>query len=313
MRGAGADRVAAVVVTYNPGDRFKALMTALRPQVGAIWVVDNGSDKPGMERVRTSQTAARDGAEVMLIPNTENRGLAAAQNQGIAAAMDAGFDWVLLMDHDGVPDANMVSELLVAAERDADADSIGILAPRHDDERGLPAAMVYSRGVWGILRRKVIEPGEIEKDAAFAMASGCLIPMACIREVGMMAEDFFIDYIDYDFSFRLRRAGYRIVVVGAARLSHNLGDPAERRFLGRKWHYRQHSARRRFTIYRNRTRVRLGSGSKFPEFKCFEILSIAKDLFQLLFLEPKEHRAAMCRAIRAGLRAGKRKGGGIRS
>lgn len=305
-------RVAAVVVTFNPGERFHRLMTALRSQVGAVLVVDNGSKPDGLGHVQAAATEASDGAEVTLILNPKNRGLAAAQNQGIAAAFDAGFEWVLLMDHDSVPDADMVAALLAAARADPDPDSIGFLAPLQVDETTGKAVKVYSRGVFGSLRRRSIGPDEIEDNASFAMASGTLIPAARLREVGMMAEDFFIDYIDYDFSFRIRQAGYRIIVVGAARLSHRLGSMEEGRFFGLTVPYRVHTAERRFTIYRNRTWVSLGSGAQFPEFKCFERLSIAKDRFQLRFLEPKESRAEMRRAIRDGIKAGKRGRGGVR-
>lgn len=309
---APGERVAAVVVTYNPGERFAALMAALRYQVGAVWVIDNGSREPVLARVQALQGGAPAGADVNLILNPENPGLAAAQNQGITAAMGAGFDWVLLMDHDSVPDAGMVSELLAAARADPCPSEIGFLAPRHDDERGLPAAMVYSRGSHGLLRRRAIEPGQVEENAAFAMASGCLIPMTSILAVGPMNEDLFIDYIDYDFSFRMRRAGYRIIVVGAARLSHNLGEARVGRFLGLERSYHKHVPDRRYTIYRNRVRVLLSGGWRFPEFVQFEILSICKDLMQLLLFEERAGKWASFRAILGGFLDGIRRRGGPR-
>lgn len=311
MRVEGTENVAAVVVTYNPGDRFNTLMDALRPRVGGIWVIDNGSRQPGLDRVQSCRTdGSGDGAVVELILNPNNRGLAAAQNQGITAVMDAGFKWVLLMDQDGVPDTDMVPELLGAAKRDPDPGGIGVLAPMHGDERGLPAAPVYSRGPWGILRRRVVEPGEVEKNAAFAMASGCLISLACIPVVGSMNEDFFIDYIDYDFSFRVRRAGYRIVVVGAARLSHNLGKVGETKILGKTFRYREHSPDRWYTIYRNRVRVFLSGGCRFPEFIQFEVLSVGKDLVQLPLR--KCGKGARFRAMLEGVLDGFRRRGGPR-
>jgi GT2 family glycosyltransferase len=308
MRPHESDAVAAVVVTHDPDDRFERLIRALSPQVGAIWVVDNGSGAPTLERLR--EVEGHGAGKVKLIVNFENRGLAAAQNQGIAAALQAAYDWVLLMDHDSVPAADMVAELLSAARAYHAPEQIGFLVPRHDDDRGLPAASVFSYGPRGVLRWGAIMAGQVKDRAAFAMASGCLIPAERIGEVGPMAEDFFIDYIDYDFSFRIRRAGYRIIVVGAACLKHRLGERREGRFLGLEKSYREHSAKRRYTIYRNRIRVALRHGYRFPEFLQFEFLSVVKDFGQLLFWETD--KTLKFRAIFTGIRDGLMGRGGLR-
>lgn len=308
MRRHEADAVAAVIVTHDPDDRFTGLIGSLGPQVGAIWMVDNGSGAPTRERLRTLE--AEGSSRITLIGNPENRGLAAAQNQGINAALQAGYDWVLLMDHDSVPDVDMVAEMLSAARAYHAPDQIGFLVPRHDDDRGLPAASVFTHGPCRVLRWGSINAGDIEDRAAFAMASGCLIPAERIREIGPMAEDFFIDYIDYDFSFRIRQAGYRIIVVGAACLKHRLGELREGRFLGMAKSYREHSAKRRHTIYRNRIRVMIRHGYRFPEFLQFEILSVVKDFGQLLFWETE--KVSKLRAIFSGIGDGLMRRGGPR-
>jgi rhamnosyltransferase len=308
----GIDSVAAVVVTYNPGETFSALMTALRPQVGAIWIVDNGSGDDSLARVRAAAETTDEHLKIRieLITNPDNRGLGAAQNHGIDAALRAGFDWILLMDHDSIPGPDMVETMLAAARDDSDPESIGLLTPIHGDERGLPAAAVYVCGTFHLLCRRTLKPGEIEDRVAFAMASGCLVPARSLRAVGPMAEDFHIDYIDYDFAFRVRRVGYRIVTVEKARLTHRLGDARQARLLGRTIRYREHGAERRHTIYRNRVRVMLRHGLRFPEFIQFELLSVTKDLLQILFLEPG--KAEKFRAIVMGIADGLRGRGGLR-
>jgi rhamnosyltransferase len=104
----------------------------------------------------------------------------------------------------------------------------------------------------------------------------------------MMKEDFWIDYIDYDFSFRLRELGYRIIGVGAARLKHRLGDTSRINIGKRYLSYHVHPAFRRYTIYRNRVRVLRQYGLKFPSFLIFEILSIGKDFLKLICIEDKK-------------------------
>jgi GT2 family glycosyltransferase len=304
-----SNRVAAIVVTYHPDQRLSQLIDSLRPQVGALWLVDNSAEIKTTSRLH--KYAQQSGGAISLILNSRNQGLATAQNQGITAALDAGYDWVLLMDQDGVPDGNMVSQMLCVARDCQLPDRIGFLVPVHCDEDDGPAAKIYIRRDWGLLgRRSLRKPGETEDRTAFAMASGCLIPAKRIREIGPMIEDFFIDYIDYDFSFRIRRAGYRIIVVEAAKLQHRLGERVQGQFFGRTTSYREHNATRRYTIYRNRLRVLFAHGFRFPEFFQFEILSIGMDLLQLLIWE-HDKQAKFC-AILAGIAAGLRGRGGPR-
>ena len=302
------DTVAAVVVTHDPDERFARLIEALIDQVDTIRIVDNGSQASILEEV--IGLAGQSDGQITVISNLENHGLAAAQNQGITAALKVQPSWVLLMDHDSIPAPNMVQEMLSAARAYPEPEKIGFMAPRHDDDRGLPSASVFTYGSFRVLRWGTVEPGCVEDRAVFAMASGCLIPAGRLMQVGPMTENFFIDYIDYDFSFRIRRAGYRIIVVGAASLKHRLGELRESRFLWWVKSYKEHSAKRRYTIYRNRIRVMIRHGLWFPEFIQFEFLSVSRDFLQLLFWE--SGKATKLRAILAGIGDGILGRGGVR-
>ena len=93
---------------------------------------------------------------------------------------------------------------------------------------------------------------EIDDSLLFGMASGSFIPNKRFKEIGLMREDFWIDYIDYEFSFRVRKQGYKILGVGGARLNHRLGITQQIKVLGKTFSYQVHPAFRRYTIYRNR-------------------------------------------------------------
>src|SRR3546814_16425919 len=76
-----------------------------------------------------------------------------------------------------------------------------------------------------------------------------------------MDERFFIDYVDVEFSLRLRRAGFEIVGVGDAVLHHRLGEVHTARLLGRDRTISVHDAERRRFIHSNRVRVWRRHGS----------------------------------------------------
>ena len=79
--GSKAD-VCAVVVTYHPDPGFPDRLDRVRPQVGRVVVVDNGSSPPAREMLRNAA-----GPDVELILNDANLGVATALNQGVAARL----------------------------------------------------------------------------------------------------------------------------------------------------------------------------------------------------------------------------------
>ena len=81
---------------------------------------------------------------------------------------------------------------------------------------------------------------EIDDTLLFGMASGSFIPRQTLEEVGLMREEFWIDYIDYEFSFRVRKRGLRILGVGGARLNHRLGIANYLKILGKVLSFQVH-------------------------------------------------------------------------
>lgn len=244
----------AVVVTYEPGS-LGGLLEALTPQCEAVVVVDNGSAAPGLERAR--EACAAHGAR--LIELGENLGIAAAQNRGIAAARDQGARYVLLSDQDSIPSPTMVAQLLEAIEEDARIAAVG---PLPTEEREGADELVYVDRGWSPKRATRAELSRPRLDVAFLIASGCLVRMSALEEIGPMREDLFIDHVDLEWGVRARRAGWRLVAVPAARLTHSLGDEVVR-LPGREQPIHVHAPIRNYYILRN-TLALVGRGSTLP-------------------------------------------------
>lgn len=275
--------VAAVIVSYQSDERLFRGLEALAPQVGRIIVVDNDSGDEVTAKLK--EVAEADGDKVRLVLNDENVGLAAAQNQGIRLALEEGADWVLLLDDDSVPDAGMVEALLAAYACHPAPDRIGLVAPRlHDAEGTLKARAYVSKHAFDF-RPVRFGPGDVLDNVAFVISSGSLVKAEVFREIGLMREDFFVDYIDFEFAFRMRRFGWGLVAVGDAGLEHRLGEFEHKRLLGRDFRFNSHSSFRRYYIYRNRMRVWRAHGLHLPAFFAFEAASIAIDLAKLILLE----------------------------
>ena len=283
MRATVKNSISAIIVTFYPDDRFFEMLRSIDNQVDNIWIVDNGSS--GQIRTKLEDLGSNANNSFNFILNDENLGLAAAQNQGIREAINEGSKWILLLDQDSIPAGNMIDKMMVAAESYQDKNYLGMITPRHENDDGEPSIPSYSVKHSFRLHRYFMKVNEVDDMLAFGMASGSLIPSEVLQKVGLMRDDFWIDYIDYDFSFRLRKLGYKIIGVGAASLKHRLGESFKKHIGNFSFTYHVHPALRRYTIYRNRIRVIREYGLKFPNFLIFEALSISKDILKLAFIE----------------------------
>jgi rhamnosyltransferase len=242
-------RAVAVVVTYRPDTAALAtLLEALGPQVEQVVVVDNGT--PG-DDVRRTLATALPGAR--LVELGANRGIAAAQNRGIETARALGASHVLLSDQDSVPAPDMVRRLLAALDDAAGSPAGRLVAvgPVTVDERTGAAPLVFTAQRSGPRRAPELptEDGALV-DVPFLIASGTLIDVAVLDEVGPMDESLFIDHVDLEWGMRAQRAGLRLAVVIGARLSHSLGDDT-RRVPWRSRHVHVQSVERSYYMVRN--------------------------------------------------------------
>lgn len=78
------------------------------------------------------------------------------------------------------------------------------------------------------------------------------MPAWIFDKVGWFASEYFIDLVDWEYSFRVRKAGFLVVDSKHATLLHAPGNPSETTLLGHAFHSTHHSAMRRYYLTRNR-------------------------------------------------------------
>lgn len=240
-------RVIAVVVTYNPGAECIPLLRSLKEQCAQVVVVDNASDSELLEPIREYATSEG----LHLIVNEENLGIAAAQNQGIRFAQRYEAQFVLLSDDDSAPPAHMVRDLLSAftdCQSITKTAAVGPLVGEHDGLRS--DELVYVARRWGPRRASREELSEPLLPVAFLIASGCLISMSALEEVGMMDDELFIDHVDLEWGLRARKKGFGLFVATSCSMEHSLGDKVVK-LPGRKQVVHTHSPVRNYYIVRN--------------------------------------------------------------
>lgn len=235
--------VTGIIVTYNPDlDGLKSLLEAIIPQVGKLFIVDNGSGEDVENRL------------ALLYPTVDieklgqNFGIAKAQNIGIAKARAHDAAYVLLLDQDSIPAADMVAKLLSAAEAQLAKNlRVACVGPRYEDPRQKnPPPFIKVTGLR--LERQICAENDSIVEVDYLIASGCLIPLSTLDSVGGMREELFIDYVDIEWGLRAKQMGYRSYGVCSARMKHDLGDNPKL-FLGRS--IPVHSPLRHYYHFRN--------------------------------------------------------------
>ncbi|MBK6293276.1 MAG: glycosyltransferase family 2 protein [Rhodoferax sp.] len=237
--------VLAVIVSYQPDHaRLLALLESVAGQVNRVVVVDNGSSCETVQYLRTLRARI----DFDLIEFEQNRGIAAAHNAGVQLARDRKHDYVLLLDHDSCLAPGCVAALLRAHQSlSSTGVRLAAVGPQYRDETsGMPAPFLrYTR--WGSV--KVYPRNALETvEASVLISSGSLIAVTALDAIGPMDEGLFIDGVDWDWCFRASSLGYRLYGIGAACMTHSLGDSGLRLW---RWVIPLHSPLRHYYAYRN--------------------------------------------------------------
>jgi hypothetical protein len=226
--------VCIVIPTWNGATMLRRCLQALdeqtwRPQ--QVIVVDNGSIDGTAEMVATTWPDV----EVLALP--ANEGFAGGCNRGVAAA-GAGLD-VVLLNNDATPHPPWL-EVLARANDEAAA-AVGVLSAKIVSASGTIDSAGDFLTSWGMpFQRGHGEPDDGRYDVPGPIFSACggasLYRRRMLDDVGVLDETFFAYYEDVDLCFRARLAGWDVVYVPEAVVSHVGGGTSSRVTGFRRYH-----------------------------------------------------------------------------
>jgi rhamnosyltransferase len=240
----GVGQVCAVCVTYHPDSDLPERLAKVRPQVSHLVVVDNGSSPAALRMLEDIAKAGN----VTVIPCNENLGIARALNLGIEYAMNHAYEFALLLDQDTRVNEDLVSVLTRVHRCHPDKERLGVVGAGYAaDPEYVPASANDS------------ELACVEVEAV--IQSGSLLRLETFKRIGPFREEFFIDYVDNEYCARARRQGYLVVKTKRALMEHEIGSPAQHRFLWMTKKTRNHPADRLYYQARNDTVMLRESGN----------------------------------------------------
>jgi rhamnosyltransferase len=258
--------VCAVIISYHPSPDMVGHIPKVMEQVQGLIVVDNGSRPDELGPLR----AAAQSRGFHLIENGENLGIAEALNQGVRWASSRAFHWVVLFDQDSKITDGFVGEMLATWEFHPDSARVGSIHPS------------YIHPDTGLERHVQRAP---DGGPVTSITSGALMPTWIFDKIGGFASEYFIDWVDIEYSYRIRAAGFLIADSRRAVLLHAAGHPRPFSFLG--FHFRpgHHSATRWYYMSRNRIAVYRKYLRVFPVWIMMSIVESAKDTIKSFIVE----------------------------
>lgn len=252
--------VLAVVVSFNDGAALIKTVNALVSQVGKVVIVDNGSSPETLCRIAELEVTLG----IIPIYLHENIGIGGALNIGVSIARKEHFDWILTMDQDSIAAPQMVSEMFMSAEKCQDA---AVICPT--------------------LVADGIEKKNKDKAVTSAITSGNLVRVSYLQFVGDYNERYFIDSVDFEFSLRIRNAGYKIIKCGSANLHHKLGETKVASIMEYKYRYILHSPLRRYYMYRNHMYLVSEFWSRNPVFLMKKTILAICGIVEIAIFDPQ--------------------------
>ena len=237
-------KIDVVFVTYKPDiEVLTKAITSVKDQVGTVYIIDNSenddTDNCLVDIINEYQNTR-------LVRLYKNSGIGKAQNIGILKAIEDRADFTLLSDQDTIYPQDYIKQMFSNYDSIADTMKIAAIAPVfRESNKGGEEEGFFS--LEGINSKRTISKLVCE-DVAQVIASGMIINNNVLSDIGMMDENLFIDWVDFEWCWRARALGYRIIGCKNVIISHTLGDTAVE-INGKKYSF--HSPERNYYIVRN--------------------------------------------------------------
>lgn len=171
---------------------------------------------------------------LVFIRAKRNLGFSGGNNIGLKYSLSRGYDYAWLLNTDTIVAPDALGTLVCSAESDERIGAVGsrlIQFGTLDETQSLGEDSFFARGgkIVSALR------SSRRQNPEWIWAASLLVKASCLRDVGLLAEDYFFTAEDADWCLRARRKGYLLVVAHESRVWHKekKQEVCKRRFLGR--------------------------------------------------------------------------------
>lgn len=188
--------VSLVMVTFNRSELLDKILGQIQDfhwDYSHFIVINNGSTD------QTKDTLGYYGKvlnlEVLTLDSNIGHGAGLATGLELLSQLDQKPEYVVFLEDDSIPEKRYLDELLSIIQ-------------------GTPFSMVSSSGYLVRLGKRLIlypKPNEV-LEADFALFDGAIACFKDLKSVGFPVKDWFMMFDDFEYCYRIRKAGYKIGV-----------------------------------------------------------------------------------------------------
>lgn len=204
---------------------YRSLLS-LQYQNRKIVIVDNGSDDDSVEQMR------RELAGVEMIENAENTGYAAGNNVGVKKMLEEGCAAVWILNNDTEVDPESLTEMVKALD-DPKVGLVGGIVYFYEDPttgrtgRESRAIQFANGGIFWPTGKSINwrRPKDDLKpyETTFIMGASMLVRKEVFDQIGLLPEEYFLNYEETDFCVRAHRAGWKLMIAPKTKVWHKFG------------------------------------------------------------------------------------------
>lgn len=227
--------VGIVLVNYNGYELTINCLESLKRAKGKkkIYIVDNASTDDSVRHLK--KYIDKENCEaIVLIESDTNRGFAGGNNLAIRQAMEEGMDYIILLNNDTVVKQDFIEFLLepFAQYQDCYATVSKIY---YESNRNM---IWYAGGDFSYRTGRVVhfrygeqEDGRQETIQKVTFATGCCLCLskACIQEIGLLCEEYFLYDEDTDYCLRISRNNHGIYYVPDSVIYHKVSASTQKK------------------------------------------------------------------------------------
>lgn len=266
------ENTAILIITYNPDKVLINTVETLVNQYKKVIIVDNGSASKGLSLLESLKTQFPP-SSLTIVYNKENLGISRALNQGFKLAENEDFHWVLTFDQDSKPSSDYLTKGNEVLLSFSEPKNVAMITPTLYEEQ-LQMVIPFSH-----------KPKNKCSRARLAITSGAITRVASFFEVNGYNEKLFIDYVDFDFCFRLRHSGFTLLESTELILNHQLGQTKRHDFFFTNFITTHHNEIRRYYITRNRLYMYRKYFFLETDWVIEDAINFIKDFFKIVIAE----------------------------
>ena len=216
--------VAIIIVNYNtPGHTIKCITSLLDfcdESLFDVIVVDNGSKDGSLQTLQSRFPG------VFFIGNKANLGFAEGNNVALRYALKTGYKYSLLTNSDTIVDTDILTPLKHHLDLNTNVAAVQPAIYWMHDRSLLWNGPGYFNPLTGNTISKTNKKYQLpDASRRVDWVTGCCVMLRndALQQADLFNAKFFLYYEDADLSFRLRKSGYELTYLAAAKIYHEAG------------------------------------------------------------------------------------------